>query len=488
MGEEIKRWRCPYCDGLNEWQDAVCQICGDGRRPETAGTGGTAKTVGGVAGVFTPPADDTLVAPAELTGDTLGSSGAGKTVNTGSGAGTKTGYTGSGAGTKTDYAGSGADMKTGYTGSGFKTGAVKTPPPELEKKKKGGFGRLLIVAVIAVLAYFGGQQLGLLGAGGLQSPQTTNRPTAATAATESQSAGSGSAASVANWPAPQPRTVARFDAPSENYAFIETITDNGDGTAKLVVRQNNCPRSEYEVKYSLLKDKDHEVLPWVDDGWGSLPNQGYLFLNAEGKDGNYVRSCTGDSELYVPIVPGQYMQFFVIASDGGFTNVMRWRTPPVYFSADGYSKPQLPFSVREIRWCNHNPETYEIDKYYQITSASQLNALLGWNGSERTTLYNQIVFDTELDEQSFNNWLQAQPELECRIVVIGPDFAVASIAAWSFYPNYIDEHTMTVDMVSALDEYAVFTNRMSEGGFPSGYYSIKFFINGVNMGSTHLTL
>ena len=84
--------------------------------------------------------------------------------------------------------------------------------------------------------------------------------------------------------------------------------------------------------------------------------------------------------------------------------------------------------------------------------------------------------------------LQAQPELKCRIVVIGPDFAGASIGAWSFYPNYIDEHTMTVDMVSALDEYAVFTNRMSEGGFPSGYYSIKFFINGVNMGSTHLTL
>lgn len=27
-------WRCPYCDGLNDWQDEVCQICGDGRREE----------------------------------------------------------------------------------------------------------------------------------------------------------------------------------------------------------------------------------------------------------------------------------------------------------------------------------------------------------------------------------------------------------------------------------------------------------------------
>lgn len=27
-------WRCPYCDALNDWQDSVCQICGDGRRDE----------------------------------------------------------------------------------------------------------------------------------------------------------------------------------------------------------------------------------------------------------------------------------------------------------------------------------------------------------------------------------------------------------------------------------------------------------------------
>lgn len=27
-------WRCPYCDGLNDWQDEICQICGDGRREE----------------------------------------------------------------------------------------------------------------------------------------------------------------------------------------------------------------------------------------------------------------------------------------------------------------------------------------------------------------------------------------------------------------------------------------------------------------------
>ena len=35
MGEENKRWRCPYCDGLNDWQNTVCEICGEGRRDET---------------------------------------------------------------------------------------------------------------------------------------------------------------------------------------------------------------------------------------------------------------------------------------------------------------------------------------------------------------------------------------------------------------------------------------------------------------------
>lgn len=35
-------WRCPYCDGLNDWQDEVCQICGDGKRDEVVSSGKTA--------------------------------------------------------------------------------------------------------------------------------------------------------------------------------------------------------------------------------------------------------------------------------------------------------------------------------------------------------------------------------------------------------------------------------------------------------------
>lgn len=30
--ESKKEWRCPYCDAWNDWQDRVCQICGDGTR------------------------------------------------------------------------------------------------------------------------------------------------------------------------------------------------------------------------------------------------------------------------------------------------------------------------------------------------------------------------------------------------------------------------------------------------------------------------
>lgn len=36
MSEERKKWRCPYCDGLNDWQNETCEICGDGRRPADA--------------------------------------------------------------------------------------------------------------------------------------------------------------------------------------------------------------------------------------------------------------------------------------------------------------------------------------------------------------------------------------------------------------------------------------------------------------------
>ena len=37
MGKKTE-WRCPYCDALNDWQDEVCQICGDGKRDETVET------------------------------------------------------------------------------------------------------------------------------------------------------------------------------------------------------------------------------------------------------------------------------------------------------------------------------------------------------------------------------------------------------------------------------------------------------------------
>lgn len=39
-----KEWRCPYCDGLNDWQDEVCQICGDGKRDEVVPSGKTASS------------------------------------------------------------------------------------------------------------------------------------------------------------------------------------------------------------------------------------------------------------------------------------------------------------------------------------------------------------------------------------------------------------------------------------------------------------
>ena len=31
---ESGKWRCPYCDGLNDWQNEACEICGDGKRPD----------------------------------------------------------------------------------------------------------------------------------------------------------------------------------------------------------------------------------------------------------------------------------------------------------------------------------------------------------------------------------------------------------------------------------------------------------------------
>lgn len=35
MGEAYgTKWRCPYCDAVNDSQNAICQVCGDGIRPD----------------------------------------------------------------------------------------------------------------------------------------------------------------------------------------------------------------------------------------------------------------------------------------------------------------------------------------------------------------------------------------------------------------------------------------------------------------------
>lgn len=47
--EEMKKisgWRCPYCDALNDWQDSVCQICGDGRRDKAGEAAGSPQVSG----------------------------------------------------------------------------------------------------------------------------------------------------------------------------------------------------------------------------------------------------------------------------------------------------------------------------------------------------------------------------------------------------------------------------------------------------------
>lgn len=79
MMSEEKKWRCPYCDGLNDWLDETCQICGDGRRDEATGAGRTAavdtytprvRPVESASEFFEPP----LFEPGSLES---GSSGAG---------------------------------------------------------------------------------------------------------------------------------------------------------------------------------------------------------------------------------------------------------------------------------------------------------------------------------------------------------------------------------------------------------------------------
>lgn len=63
MSDTNNRWRCPYCDGLNDWQNEICEICGDGRRSEAVKPAADAETT--VPKTYTPRERAETPPPAE---------------------------------------------------------------------------------------------------------------------------------------------------------------------------------------------------------------------------------------------------------------------------------------------------------------------------------------------------------------------------------------------------------------------------------------
>ena len=117
MSDVNKQWRCPYCDGLNTWQDEVCQICGDGRRPES---GAPSREAAPAAGPELPKTYTPRERPAET------------------------------------------PRKEAPPPEPEKRGFSYDPPVEPPKKKRHGFLWFILLAALAVGGYFQfGEQLGL---------------------------------------------------------------------------------------------------------------------------------------------------------------------------------------------------------------------------------------------------------------------------------------------------------------------------------------
>lgn len=138
---EVKKWRCPYCDGLNDWQDEVCEICGDGRREEAeaaARAGSGAASSSAFPRAYTPQ-------PRAETDATPTSSPAPKAPGDEPSA---------------------PDKGAASTGSDAPTASADAAP----KKKKHVFAWLFVLAALAAGAYFlFGEQLGL-------KPRTADEP------------------------------------------------------------------------------------------------------------------------------------------------------------------------------------------------------------------------------------------------------------------------------------------------------------------------
>lgn len=448
MSEASRKWRCPYCDGLNDWQNAICEICGDGRRDEAEPAPKAEKPVE-VPKTYTPKARETAGEAPRIEPK--------------------------------------KEAKTTF--------APPPPPPEPEPKKKKGKAGVLVAAILVALAAFGGRQL----ADGFVSSVNQNRPTA-TPLNVIQTVAPKSPAAKASAPTAEPRpsaaqdaggvagqVIATFDAPDKAIPSIESITLEDNGSARVRLSHNNCTQKSYVVRYCILKDRseDPALAVWRDEADRIIDiNRWHPFMTAKNTEKGGTTLTREDASAQVRVFPDCWMQFYVIG-EGGFHNASVWTTGPVRMP-ETVSTVQPPLRLKDVKLGFLKDGTYDIGSYYSLTSAQHLNDTLQTALEERKEkLWAEYSFEFTGTADALIDWCLGK---QVNAVLYAPDFVeIGYTYDASFSHSQIDGNTAKRNLQSTLKTGSK-EAREDLGWYPPGDYRMVYYFDGVPVGSYAFTL
>ena len=444
MSEENKRWRCPYCDGLNDWQNTVCEICGDGRRDEADAAVKTPSTAE-MPKTYTPP--KRRVEPEALRPEPV------------------------------------KESRTAY---------APPPPPAPEPPKKKKKGGVWIAIVIVILAALGGRLLANSFVASVEKDKTDEFAVPISAPEATLSAGEAPKATDAPQSAEvegQGQTVAasnviaRFEVPAEPVASIESITDNGDGTALVRLRSNGCSQTDFAVYSYLLNSPEDSIAGFwsLDDGTIHHRDE-YPYSLANAENGYSGFSGSIDDPASIQIIPGHWMQL-VLTGLGGFRNSAYWISDPFYIPAKE-SAPALPLRLIDVKMgvCEGVPlkEGY----FVELTTSRALNDLL--DSKKDTELGMRYRFQSDFSKETLDTWKSENNNMKCCMVLYAPGFCQIG-TRYGVNLSYEDNGVVYMDTPSILSNFMK-RKREDVGGYPVGQYTLEVYLEGVSLGSYSFTL
>ena len=453
MSEEDKRWRCPYCDGLNDWQSETCEICGDGRRDEAEAAEKNTSTAE-MPKTYTPPerrAEPEAPRP--------------------------------------------EPVKEGKPAYAPPSPPASEPP---KKKKKGG---VWVAIVIVILAALGGRFLGDSFVRSVEANKPTPTPLAVIETVAPKATRQADEAPATETPAAQTSLyeTLRAQQSANPLVSIASVTDDGNGLATLHMKFAGQPQP-YTVYCCYLGTDPDAASP--------------LRYRLEESDDRFMpalrfRSIEMVSRVYekpatLPVIPGGYTCFIV----SGYTedNKLSWSVSEPVFFEDG--KGDFPLAITDVRLCGYNENNDRYDhlkaleghddagvprpEAFALTTAKALNQCAampyyGMNDGSGKFLAYDVAMRLDVDPYNFRTMFRKDAfggmDHKLLALLTGPGFCVADAA-----------HAMSIDKGdcrigtwdSVFDNNFLVVNDM--GGYPPGDYTLDFFVYGRRLYTMRFTL